>query len=301
MNISFRYSKILKAVIVAATILGPLGFEHISSAATNEKLTRFDINPRFESSFPNPARVFRYFDYDLSQTFLKQEEVTYYAMSYSKLTHVPYIWGGGEIGSEATSSCTLCKRCIKSKKVGVKKRFESCKACQKCGMDCSHLVNRIFDKADLHVPYGSTRDLLNRNTRDLARLYSLINIGSNSAKARAGDLILYPKHIVLLLDNNQDGTGSIVHATAKKKNTKYGGILIETINLNKYAGGIKKILRHRKMVEMAEMGAPIPNAPKTAFLDTENESFLTAELPPEPFADLLANLSFDREPKDFPN
>ncbi|MEZ4743938.1 MAG: NlpC/P60 family protein [Bdellovibrionota bacterium] len=233
--------------IILSSLFLMISFQSLAE----DQITEFDNYARFESTYPNPARTFRQFDYELTQNFLTQEELTYHAINYAKLAYVPYIWGGGTIGIGNSNACSQCKKCIKKRNVSIKKRFTACKACRKCGIDCSHLVNKIFEKSDLPVPYGSTKDLLKLNAKDLKRLYSLVYVGRNPQQAQVGDLILYPGHIVLLLENNEDGTGSIIHATASKKNSKFGGIVIETVKLSEYAGGIRKILRHRKLLEAA--------------------------------------------------
>jgi cell wall-associated NlpC family hydrolase len=177
-----------------------------------------------------------------------QDKLVGLAKEYASLAHVPYVWGGGNIGK--VSSCDECRTCIETKKYSIKNRLRKCKACQSCGIDCSHFVNRVFNQVGLEYPYAATAEMKRARPEELATEYNLLHMGKDIRAAQPGDLLVYKNHVVLLASIDDKGYGEIIHATRFIKGRKSGGIAWDKQKrLATYRGKLQRILRHRGFYE----------------------------------------------------
>ena len=65
-----------------------------------------------------------------------------------KKSWVPYVWGGSQIASR--KSCAACRAClVKKPRLAPERRLQACKSCERCGIDCSHFVNQVYEDAGL--------------------------------------------------------------------------------------------------------------------------------------------------------
>lgn len=240
----------LRFVLAMVVSLACTISQHAFAQKNTIQLTAFDTFRTFESVYPDRQRGLTDFPWDQSTHQTKYEEIRYFASRLAILNDVPYVWGGGSTQPESPSACQQCKECIETGKYNTRNVFTSCRACQSCGIDCSHLVNQVLRNAGMRTPYGSTEELLSRSVEDLERLYQVIDIPARPAAALPGDLLVFGGHVVLLLNQHGDGSGTVVHSAAYKKDSTVGGIAIEDIDLAKYAGGMRRILRHRIMYNL---------------------------------------------------
>lgn len=168
---------------------------------------------------------------------------------YGALTYVPYVWGGSALGNP--SECQACRECItkKGRSVRVERRLKACAACKKCGMDCSHFVNRVYKDAGLGYPYASTRELARTSKAKLRERFGLIDVGRDLARAQPGDLLLHPKHIVILLRVRGQRTGDILHVSRSIETSgRIGGVeVLRNVDLLRFRGRLLKILRHERL------------------------------------------------------
>lgn len=191
------------------------------------------------------------------------ENILRTAEKYSKMTFIPYIWGGGNVSTKEV--CQQCTKCVAKSRgtVAFSSRLYACDACQKCGMDCSHFVNNIYSESGLDYPFAATAELARLSARQVEELYSLVEIGNDPRKAQPGDLLLYPNHVTLLLKPYADGTGDFIHITRVGKPTPTGGIALRYgRQLANYRGRLLKILRHAKFFEVPIV-QPLSQAPTT--------------------------------------
>ncbi len=189
--------------------------------------------------------------YEISSQDLKQLLDT--ALQHAAYEGVPYVWGGNKIGSP--EDCDECAQCItKYKKRGPSKRHLNCTACQRCGLDCSHFVQKVFKDAGMSFPYASTRSFLKVSSRIPDMIPGLRFISSNLKDAQPGDLLVQRKHIVILINKKSDNVGDIVHMSRTVRNGRIGGIeLKRDANLTRFFGGVKRIFRHEKLINPAPL------------------------------------------------
>jgi len=175
---------------------------------------------------------------ELRDTLLRTAE------RYSRMSYIPYVWGGHEVG--AKSVCMACRACIGTKHGSPSgPRASSCQACQQCGLDCSHFVHRVFTDAGLSLAYLPTRVLVRSSRAQLRRRYGLIDIGRDLRRARPGDLLLQAHHVLLLLRLGRHGRGDIVHMSSSRRRGRAGGIkIVRDVDLRHFHGRLVKILRH---------------------------------------------------------
>ena len=232
------------------------------STVTEPPPTEFDTHEVFTQVYPKAPMAFEKYYFPSTDTDRVRDKLVFQAELFSDLSYVPYIWGGDRIGSR--SQCDRCSRCLQRYRGGVKTREKYCPSCQQCGIDCSHLTSMIYNSAGIPIPYGSTSELLRQSSRGLKKHYGLLDMGADASKALPGDLLLYRKHIVFLLDTDGRGNGSIVHSTAVTKD-RVGGIrYLENISLGPFRGGLKRILRHRKLARSPK-AAPKSSTPTKSF------------------------------------
>ncbi len=217
------------------------------------EVTGFNYAPKVESHYPKKiSGILSWGDLDLQRVRVRDRLIRV-AHRYSRLSYVPYIWGGGRIGSR--KSCLACRRCVRQKKIDLKSRLELCKPCQQCGIDCSHFVNMVYREAGVPYDYASTWELNNQTPEGLLGLYDLVDLGTKLTHARPGDLLIYEKHMVMLVQSYSEGYGDFVHATRFRggDKLKLGGFRWDTNkNLKKYRGKLIRVLRHRAFFDSWE-------------------------------------------------
>jgi len=247
---SYQYAGICKMVsgraligaalwmIFGATAFGKSPLDQ-GLALESAALSDHTLVPQNESGHPAAADAL-----DL------QGKLIYLAEKYAEMTHVPYVWGGGKIGDIAT--CNECRECASKKGVGLRSRMKACKACRSCGMDCSHFVNLMYNEAGLVYPYASSLELIRQSHRGLEEHYNLVNVGADLALAQPGDLLVYRRHIGMLVRKYSDTHGDFVHSTRFRPGDRrqVGGFRMDVNrDLKKYRGKLLKILRHRRFFD----------------------------------------------------
>ena len=174
------------------------------------------------------------------------------ANSFSVKTLVPYVFGGGQIGS--AKKCSECSDCIRRRRLPANSsmdRFNQCSACRHCGLDCSNFISHVLREAGLKSKFATTATLSRENDRTLWEKYAFVNVGDDLLDAKPGDLILKKGHVVMLLDIHPAlGTVDFIHASRGSKRTLVGGIeLRRGVDIKKVQRETIRILRHRDLVE----------------------------------------------------
>jgi hypothetical protein len=192
------------------------------------------------------------------------------ALSYVPFQEVPYVWGGNSLGTPG--ECQACSECIqKNKNRGIKKRHLKCSACNKCGFDCSHFVQTVFDAVDYPFPFMSTKSMLRVSKKNPGLIPGLRYIGNDLKLAQPGDLLVQKKHVVILIRMKSGSVGDIVHMSRTVRKGRIGGIeLRRDADLKKFFGGVKKILRHEKMLNTPGRSGPLPNDIDMAMATLQN-------------------------------
>jgi cell wall-associated NlpC family hydrolase len=167
-------------------------------------------------------------------------------------TSIPYVFGGSQMGSPRR--CSDCSECIRRRKLPANSsmdRFNQCKACRECGLDCSNFVSHLLKNAGLKSKFATTATLLRENERVLWKKYAFIDVGNQLEDAKPGDLILKNGHVVMLIDIQQPlGTVDFIHASRGSKRTQVGGIeLRRGVSIKKIQRDTLRILRHKDLVE----------------------------------------------------
>ena len=183
-------------------------------------------------TFPSPSEILR-------------QRLLDVAHRYATMTDVPYVWGGNAIGDG--EACQECRACLASKRrlAPGKSRAAVCPACRDCGVDCSHLVNRIYADAGLDLPYLPTARL-RYLSRSALKEHGLIDVGKDLSRAKPGDLLLQARHVVMLLTVTGPTRGDFIHVGRSVRHGRIGGIeVVRDGNLQRLAGGrLVRILRH---------------------------------------------------------
>jgi hypothetical protein len=209
--------------------------EQLSLKQSQELLPKLPASPE-----EVPPVVHRYFALSRLQSVVQE---------VAAALHVPYVWGGNKLGNETT--CQECTECIIKKKLGPKSRTANCRACSSCGIDCSHLVQQVFSAAGLEMPYAASNLMAKADPATLLRHYNLVDIGKDFERARPGDIIVYRRHVGILMANHGDNRGDLVHASrfARDGREKVGGIRYDiNKNIVRPRGGMVRILRHRLLM-----------------------------------------------------
>ena len=180
-----------------------------------------------------------------------RERLMEIAHKLSRQTGVPYVFGGHQIGS--SRDCQECSDCIRKNRYPANStmvRYESCSACQRCGVDCSNFVNRLFAEAGLKYRFATSRTLNVAEDDSLQEQYGFVNVGTDLRDARPGDLLLKKGHVVMLIDLDYTlRTVDFIHASRGSKRTPVGGIeLRRGMDMEKMQRDTVRILRHRDLV-----------------------------------------------------
>jgi hypothetical protein len=226
---------------------------------------------RTVSLVPKPNLVTEVLPTDIDSRDLDQLLNT--ALKHVGFDGVPYVWGGNKIGSP--EDCDACSQCIaKYAKRGPTKRHLKCVACQRCGMDCSHFVHKVFKDAGLKFPYASTRSFLKVSSKRPDSIPGLRFVSSSLKDAQPGDLLVQKKHVVILINKKSDNVGDIIHMSRTVRNGRIGGIeLKRDANLTRFFGGVKRIFRHEKIINPA----PMISSFSTDMFLTDNAQFSASD------------------------
>ncbi len=179
-----------------------------------------------------------------------QRRLIQLALEHVELTHVPYVWGGARIGS--MDECVACRQCVRRNNIALEERSRLCKECRKCGMDCSHFVHSVYANAGLDYPYASSRELAKQTSPGIFRNYNLVDLGRNLQRLQPGDLVVYPRHIVMVTRVTGLGRADIVHISRYRQGPErhVGGFrLDQDVDLDAYRGGFVRVLRHRRLID----------------------------------------------------
>ncbi len=234
MNLLISKLSILLAILVYLT-----SFSFASSPKISRKFPVVDSKVASEAIFG-------------SDVSMEQLRLVRIAKSYAEKKFVPYVWGGGRVGPR--KSCYRCSQCIKKYRVDVRDRLSACDECRRCGIDCSHFVNRVYRESGLSYPYATTFELSRLNSKRVLEYYDLFNVGTDISHAQPGDLVLYKRHIIMIVEIHSDLTIDFVHVTRFGDRYKHGGIRYEKRkNVESMRGGLVKILRHRDLIEKDQM------------------------------------------------
>jgi NlpC/P60 family len=173
------------------------------------------------------------------------------AKRLSTMTHVPYVFGGHEIGSHTT--CQRCSECIKANHLEANstlERHDKCSACRSCGLDCSNFVNRVFTEAGMSYQFADTRTLNGVEDGYLQDQYGFMNVGVDVSEARSGDLVLQKGHVILVLEIDRvNGTLDYIHASRGSTVSPLGGIeIVRGMKIEKVQKTAFRILRHRELL-----------------------------------------------------
>lgn len=169
-------------------------------------------------------------------------------------TYVPYAFGGRVIGSPKV--CEACRACIETHSLDPESsltRLNKCSSCQKCGIDCTHLIERIFAKADLPYNFAPTAVFKEVSTPELRSDYGLIDIEPKFEELKAGDLVLEDKHIMLVLAVDQVlETMDVVHAArggsiVDPKRDPGGIRRLKGITSAQFASRTLRVMRHEQL------------------------------------------------------
>jgi hypothetical protein len=201
------------------------------------------------------------------------------ADDYARSTYVPYVWGGNKIGTSA--ECQSCRECLtKQRGKSIQRRHIRCAACQQCGMDCSHFVNRIYRDAGMAFPYASTKVLKRSSPDTIKRQYGLVYVGKDLTKARPGDLILKEKHIVMLLQMRSTHRGDILHVSRSQSRRGVGGVqMVLDTDVQRFSGRLVRIFRHELIVDEELRQAPTSSPDlKAPQIDWQGRSGLLVRL-----------------------
>jgi hypothetical protein len=141
---------------------------------------------------------------------------------------------------------------LQEKKPSPKQRLTTCKACQKCSIDCSHFTAEVFKKSGLKAPYLTTDMMQNLSSKKLKSNFNLMSLGQRLERAMPGDLIVYEGHVVMVLalkpsrSPKQPILADIIHSTSGRevKGAGQGIQRARNVVLTDFKGPIKRILRH---------------------------------------------------------
>lgn len=161
--------------------------------------------------------------------------------------NVSYAWGGGAVGDQ--KACTSCSQCLAAAGPAPKRQLQVCPVCRSCSLDCSHFIFEVFRRSKLPVKYLTTTQMRQLSPRVLKDRYNWIDIGARPSHVLAGDIVVYPGHVVLVERLTRPGVATVIHSTAGRVISGVGqGIQRQTmVKLSHFNGPIQRILRHSKI------------------------------------------------------
>ncbi len=152
----------------------------------------------------------------------------------SRREEIAYVWGGRTTSSPVV--CAACQRCVEKKRVPPGHRLQQCPACAQCGVDCSGFVSRVMRAAGLGSKRITSRSLIRSSVRGDALFRP---VGRSLEKARPGDLIVLPDHVVIFLNRHPDKNLDYVHASRFIPGRPAGGI--EVVSAGELPRGQKPV------------------------------------------------------------
>lgn len=160
----------------------------------------------------------------------------------SRRDEIAYVWGGRTTSSPVV--CAACQRCVEQRHVPPERRVQQCPACAQCGVDCSGFVSRVMRAAGLGSKRITSRSLIRSSVRGDALFRP---VGRSLDKARPGDLIVLPDHVVIFLNRHFNKKLDYVHASRFIPGRPAGGI--EVVSAGELPRGQKPvaILRARDL------------------------------------------------------
>ncbi|NDE14779.1 hypothetical protein EBZ80_07610 [bacterium] len=143
----------------------------------------------------------------------------------SRRDEIAYVWGGRTTSSPVV--CAACQRCVEQRHVPPERRVQQCPACAQCGVDCSGFVSRVMRAAGIGAKRITSRSLIRSSVRGDALFRP---VGRSLDKARPGDLIVLPDHVVIFLNRHPDKKLDYVHASRFIPGRPAGGIEVVTMD-----------------------------------------------------------------------
>lgn len=195
-----------------------------------------------------------------------QKKVLRTAVRLMDEAEISYIFGG-QLPKGGAQGCRACVSCLRTRTPLPDHRLRSCPECRSCGLDCSHFTSLALQGAGLQAPYLTTRQMLELSADELFYRFNLLPVPELS-RARAGDLLVYRGHVVLLeglvqiagapFQSGHPLRGHIIHATSGRTVRAPGqGIQRETnVDLENFRGKLKRILRHKKLFTREDLISP---------------------------------------------
>ena len=200
------------------------------------------------------------------------------SMQVKDMTEVPYVWGGASLGSD--ESCQQCNACLAEKQSRKGNRSQKCPSCNRCGVDCSHLVLRVFAQAGFDYKYAPSATLGRAPAPLLLSEFNLVDIGNDFSQALPGDIMVYRRHVGILVTKREGPRGDLLHASRQVRfeDRPFGGIrLNHDTNVVRARGGLIRILRH------SDLFVPVPIVP------SQFEAHLVPMRPSAKLTQLAAN------------
>jgi hypothetical protein len=147
---------------------------------------------------------------------------------------------------------------LQEKKSQKGNRSQKCSACNRCGVDCSHLVQRVFAQSGIELKYAPSATLGRSPAPLLLSEFSLVDIGKDFSQALPGDIMVYRRHVGILVAKGEGPRGDLLHASRQVRfeDRPFGGIRLDhDTNVVRARGGLIRILRH------LDLFVPVPIAP----------------------------------------
>ena len=162
---------------------------------------------------------------------------------------ITYVYGGTQVNSAA--ACTACVRCLAGRKSDAERgKVERCAACAKCSLDCSNFIHQVFNRAELHMPYLTTKQMLQLSPQNLQKNWHLVTMPQQLRLIRPLDLLVYKGHVVMVETHHGKGRGTVVHVTAGRE-LRGPGVALQRerqVEFAHFRGPLRRILRHRYLI-----------------------------------------------------
>lgn len=176
-----------------------------------------------------------------------RNKVEFFAKALMNEFDITYTWGGHAVFDR--SSCLSCTQCLKGNNYLGKVRPQAlniCESCKKCTLDCSHFTWLVYHLAQLPLPYLHTPLMVSLSKEKLYRNYKLLVV-DGFKNAQKGDLLVYKRHVGILLEKRGLRKGDMIHATSGRsvRGPGQGIQLIYNTDLMHFKGGLKRVLRHK--------------------------------------------------------
>lgn len=138
-------------------------------------------------------------------------------------------------------------------------RVKSCPSCLKCGVDCSHFLAHVFERAGIPWPWAPTSVLIKATPKILERKFNLKVVTGGLAEARPGDMILQEGHMAMLVAKHGKKRWDWLHVNRSwvdgDSGVAGGIVLVRKSSLT--GGPVLRVLRHSRIEDAT---SPIPGA-----------------------------------------